>query len=310
MKRFLFVFLSITAVCQTAFAQEPVGNSDFKTLPEDSLPAILRPELSSLPSPFEMPSFMSDKTFEPENLEFPAIKKYSKLPSFKADDKLYNAMPRPYITPLPHDPYAYDFNKAGIVGSWRNGMAIGESHRTTMPGLMSRYNTSVTAVQNAGNFTFSGSLSADQYMLWHGTARTFGMSGAVTYHFNGNISATVFGRYYTNRSFYSMAAMPYFGTKGYGGYLTFMGESLGMDLGVERHYDAFARRWVTSPIITPKIKFSEKFTLDLPVGWLVKEVLDEKVFKSKRDAGPMIMPETGPMPGPIPFGTPEMPRGW
>lgn len=85
-----------------------------------------------------------------------------------------------------------------------------------------------------------------------------------------------------------------------------MGETFGMDVGVERYYDSFAGRWVTSPIITPKIKFSEKFTLELPVGWLVKEVLDEAVFKNNKKQGPMIMPEFTPMPGPIPFGPPEI----
>lgn len=310
MRKVLFVFLSAMAVSLAASAQETVGKSGFKALPNDTVPAAFRPEISTVSSPFEVPSFMSDKTFGLENLERPAIKKYSKLPPFKAADELYNAMPEPYIKPLAHDPYAYDSGSSGVIGFWRNGMAVGSGSRVTMPGLMSRQSASLTAVQDVGNFTFTGSLSADRYTLWQGRAATFGVSGAMTYHFNENISATVFGRYYTNQSFYSMAAMPYIGTKGYGGYFTFMGETLGMDLGVERRYDAFARRWVTSPIITPKIKFSEKFTLDLPVGWLVKEVLDEKVFKNKRDSGPMIMPEVGPMPGPIPFGTPEMPRGW
>ena len=81
-----------------------------------------------------------------------------------------------------------------------------------------------------------------------------------------------------------------------------------MDLGVERYYDTFARRWVTSPIITPKIKFSEKFTLELPVGSLVKELIDNAVFNRKERSGPIIMPEGMPSVGKIPFGTPEIPK--
>ncbi len=87
-----------------------------------------------------------------------------------------------------------------------------------------------------------------------------------------------------------------------------MGETVGMDLGVERYYDTFARRWVTSPIITPKVRFSEKFTLELPVGPLVKEMIDNAVFNRKERSGPMIMPEGLPSVGEIPFGTPEMPK--
>lgn len=308
MRKVLFVISALITVFTATFAQEPVGKTDFKVLPEDTVPASFHNDIHTDMFPFEKPSFMSDDAFSPEIKDVPAIKRYSKLPSFKVSDELYNAMPRPYIMPLAHDPYAYDFDNGGAMMSWKTGMLIGTSFRNTMPGLISRHSASVTAVQNVGNLTLSGSLSANRYMLWHGTTTMFGVSGSMTYHFSDNISATLFGNYYTNSSFHSMAAMPYFGSKGYGGYMTFMGERGGIDLGVERYYDTFARRWVTSPIITPKIKFSEKFTLDLPVGWLVKEILDEKVFKSKRNAGPMIMPEVGPMPGPIPFGAPEMPR--
>ena len=77
---------------------------------------------------------------------------------------------------------------------------------------------------------------------------------------------------------------------------------------VERYYDTFARRWVTSPIITPKVKVSEKFTIELPVGWMVKEMIDNAVHNNKRRGGPTIMPPNMPTPGEIPFGTPEMPK--
>ena len=95
---------------------------------------------------------------------------------------------------------------------------------------------------------------------------------------------------------------------GYGGYVTLTGGALGVDLGVESYYDAFARRWVTSPIVTPKVKVSEKFTIELPVGWMVKEMIDNAVNNNRRRGGPMIMPDNVPAPGRIPFGAPEMPR--
>lgn len=212
-------------------------------------------------------------------------------------------MPEPKFTA---SPYAYDFSRSGVVTSWKNGYLIGSGSRTTMPALMSNQNVSFSAVQNVGNFTFAGGVSADRYSMWRNTNTMFGFRGSVTYNFNENVSATIFGRYYTGQSYYTMGAMPYMGSSGYGGFLSLMGETFGMDVGVERYYDSFAGRWVTSPIITPKIKFSEKFTLELPVGWLVKEVLDETVFKNNKKQGPMIMPEFTPMPGPIPFGPPEI----
>lgn len=308
MRKVLLVVFAAFVPLFAAFAQEPAGKADIGVAPHDSLQPAPGSGISTGISPFEMPSFMQEKDFRTGTAKEPAVVKTPDMPRLKVSDELYNALPEPYVKPLPHDPYAHDFNRGGAYMFWNSGMLLATSFRNTMPGLLSRHNASVTAVQNVGRLTFEGTLSADRYLLWHGTQTMFGVSGAVTYHFNDNVSATLFGNYYTGISFHSMAAMPYFGTKGYGGYLTFMGSSLGIDLGVQRHYDSFARRWVTSPIITPKIKFSEKFTLDLPVGWLVKEVLDEKVFKSNRKASPMIMPEVGPMPGPVPFGAPEMPR--
>ena len=211
-------------------------------------------------------------------------------------------------TPFMHNPYAFDFARGGVLTQWNNGAVVGSSFRTTMPTLMSLQNASVGVVQNVGNLTLTGNVSADRYLLWRGTRTAYNLSGAATYRFNDQWSATVFGRYSSNHGFYSMAAFPYMGTSGYGGFVTFMGETVGMDLGVERYYDTFARRWVTSPIITPKVRFSEKFTLELPIGPLVKEMIDNAVFNRKERSGPMIMPEGLPSVGEIPFGTPEMPK--
>lgn len=206
------------------------------------------------------------------------------------------------------NPYAFDFRQGGVISSWGSGAVVGSSFRHTMPALMSRQGASVGVVQNVGNLTLTGGVSADRYMLWRGTRTYFGVSGSATYRFNDNWSATVFGRYTNNRAFYSMAAMPYMGTSGYGGFVTFMGETVGMDLGVERYYDTFARRWVTQPIVTPKVRISEKFTIELPVGPLVKDLIDNAVHNNKKRSGPMIMPQGVPSVGEIPFGTPEIPR--
>lgn len=291
------------------FAQEPFGSSKINDGGNDIT--------DSVPSAFQ-DKLMHD-AYSPEfSVPLPESRftnsKFSRMmssvqppkPKFHVDSieriMLYG-MPEPKFTA---SPYAYDFSRSGVVTSWKNGYLIGSGSRTTMPALMSNQNVSFSAVQNVGNFTFAGGVSADRYSMWRNVNTMFGFRGSVTYNFNENVSATIFGRYYTGQSYYTMGAMPYMGSSGYGGFLSLMGETFGMDVGVERYYDSFAGRWVTSPIITPKIKFSEKFTLELPVGWLVKEVLDEAVFKNNKKQGPMIMPEFTPMPGPIPFGPPEI----
>ena len=86
-----------------------------------------------------------------------------------------------------------------------------------------------------------------------------------------------------------MAAMPYMGSSAYGGYVSYMGETLGIDLGVERVYDPYLRRWTTVPIVTPAINFGRGVVVRLPVGWLVKDVLDRAVFGKQPPRNPTIL---------------------
>lgn len=247
----------------------------------------------------------------------------SAAPQALGIDRLGTIVPAGSGMPVYGNPYASDYKVGGVVAAWNGGVLFGSGSLTSMPALMSMQSATLGAVQNAGNFTFTASVSADRAAVWRtagaypaaaggmstltgGTYYTF--AGSMTYRFSDNVSATVFGRYSTNRSFYSMASMPYLGTSGYGGYLTFMGETVGMDVGVERYYDTFARRWVTSPIITPKVRFSDKFTLAVPVGPLVRDLLEDAIYGKKQRGGPIIMPEGLPSVGEVPFGPPEMPH--
>lgn len=302
------VVVSLSLLAVTVSAQEPFGSShiDDDDSHADSVPSAFQDKLMNEAYTPELSVPMPESRFTRSTFSRMMSSVQPPKPKFHVDSidrlMLYGT-PEPKFTA---SPYAYDFNRSGVVASWKNGYLMGYGSRTTMPVMMSNQNVSFSAVQNVGNFTFTGGISADRYFMWRNTRTMFGFNGSVTYNFSDNVSATVFGRYYTGQSYYTMGAMPYMGSSGYGGFFSFMGNTFGMDVGVERYYDSFAGRWVTSPIITPKIKFSEKFTLELPVGWLVKEVLDEAVFKNNKKQGPMIMPEFTPMPGPIPFGPPEI----
>lgn len=300
------VSLSLFAVA--AFAQEPFGSSHINDDDShtDSVPSAFQDKLMNEAYTPEFSVPMPESRFTRSTFSRMMSSVQPPKPKFHVDSidrlMLYGT-PEPKFTA---SPYAYDFNRSGVVTSWKNGFLMGYGSRTTMPVMMSNQNVSFSAVQNVGNFTFTGGISADRYFMWRNTRTMFGFNGSVKYNFSDNVSATVFGRYYTGQSYYTMGAMPYMGSSGYGGFFSFMGNTFGMDVGVERYYDSFAGRWVTSPIITPKIKFSEKFTLALPVGGLVKELFDDYVFKNNKNQGPIIMPETTPMPGPIPFGPPEI----
>ena len=300
------VSLSLFAVA--AFAQEPFGSSHINDDDShtDSVPSAFQDKLMNEAYTPEFSVPMPESRFTRSTFSRMMSSVQPPKPKFHVDSidrlMLYGT-PEPKFTA---SPYAYDFNRSGVVTSWKNGFLMGYGSRTTMPVLTSNQNVSFSAVQNVGNFTFTGGVSADRYFMWRNTRTMFGFNGSVTYNFSDNVSATVFGRYYTGQSYYTMGAMPYMGSSGYGGFFSFMGNTFGMDVGVERYYDSFAGRWITSPIITPKIKFSEKFTLALPVGGLVKELFDDYVFKNNKNQGPIIMPEVTPMPGPIPFGPPEI----
>lgn len=307
-RRRAMAVVSLSLLAVAASAQEPFGSSHINDDDShtDSVPSAFQDKLmhESYTPEFSLP--MPESRFTHSTFSRMMSSVQPPKPKFHVDSidrlMLYGT-PEPKFTA---SPYAYDFNRSGVVTSWKNGFLIGYGSRTTMPVLMSNQNVSFSAVQNVGNFTFTGGVSADRYFMWRNTRTMFGFNGSVTYNFSDNVSATVFGRYYTGQSYYTMGAMPYMGASGYGGFFSFMGNTFGMDVGVERYYDSFAGRWITSPIITPKIKFSEKFTLALPVGGLVKELFDDYVLKNNKKQGPIIMPEATPMPGPIPFGPPEI----
>lgn len=307
-RRRAMAVVSLSLLAVAASAQEPFGSSHINDDDShtDSVPSAFQNKLMNEAYTPEFSVSMPESRFTRSTFGRMVSSVQPPKPKFHVDSidrlMLYGT-PEPKFTA---SPYAYDFNRSGVVTSWKNGFLMGYGSRTTMPVMMSNQNVSFSAVQNVGNFTFTGGVSADRYFMWRNTRTMFGFNGSVKYNFSDNVSATVFGRYYTGQSYYTMGAMPYMGSSGYGGFFSFMGNTFGMDVGVERYYDSFAGRWVTSPIITSKIKFSEKFTLALPVGGLVKELFDDYVFKNNKNQGPIIMPETTPMPGPIPFGPPEI----
>lgn len=306
MKKVLSVFLIIAATHFHASAQEPVGKQQIGDMPTDSLPTIVIPQDSEQEGKLS-PAFDF-------GIKIPDIPESSSISNptgtYKPIEKTDLTMPVDIPTtnemPVKNNPKAYDFKSEGVVKSWENGALTGGSYRETAPGLLSRQNVSLGITQNVDNFTFSLGTSVDRYMLARRMKTIYGINGAITYNFNSNISATIFGQYYNNNPYYSMAAMPYIGTSRFGGFFTLQGETLGIDLGVQRYYDTYARRWTTSPIITPKIKFNNNFTLALPVGELVKDILDDYIFNSKKNNGPMIMPNIQSVPS-IPFSSPDIP---
>ena len=56
-----------------------------------------------------------------------------------------------------------------------------------------------------------------------------------------------------------------------------------MNLGVQRCYNTFEHRMETVPIISLAFKISNKVTIELPLGNLVKHVVEDVVMKKRKE---------------------------
>ena len=71
-----------------------------------------------------------------------------------------------------------------------------------------------------------------------------------------------------------------------------MSDRFGMEVGVQRYYDAMRGRWETVPVAIPYYRF-EKFKLGLDVGGILYELLRNVVFDNRGGdfgGGPTIRP--------------------
>ena len=63
-----------------------------------------------------------------------------------------------------------------------------------------------------------------------------------------------------------------------------MSERFGMEVGVQRYYDAYRGRWETVPVVIPYYNF-DKFKLSLDVGGILYEILRNTVFDNRGGSG-------------------------
>lgn len=147
-------------------------------------------------------------------------------------------------------------------------------------GLMDVQSVSGGVQYCLGGMTVQGALAANRYLYYGRVFTQYGVSGQLSYSFNPNLALTVFGTYYNTNPFFSMAAFPFVPTTSYGGYMTVGSRSFYVNLGVERRFNAFEHKMETVPIITPAFKISNKVTIELPLGDLMKHIVEEILIKS------------------------------
>ncbi len=175
----------------------------------------------------------------------------------------------------PDHTYLRDFSGHGTIASWNSGKVSASASLIALPGFMGMESGRFSITQRVGNFTLSGSASAEKYGFFRRLDTTFGIHGSLTYHINDDLSLTAFGSRYSNSVFHSPAAMPYINQSAFGGYMSInvVDEIVGIDLGVQRTVNPWTGLYETVPITRLNIM---GFGID--AGYLLKELVFDKIF--------------------------------
>ena len=193
---------------------------------------------------------------------------YSLYPARQSEHMPRFSLKRDISLPYQTNPsllFRGDYRTDGILHQFAHGAVFGSGSQTSMAGI-GRFN-------NAMKINMS-----------HITGQAFSTSGAFLYHPSDRVTFKVFGSYDIGNS-YGMS------THSYGATMSVdMSDRFGMEMGVQRYYDAMSGRWETVPVMIPYYHFN-KFTLGLDVGGILYEILRDVVFDKNRGiGGPTIGP--------------------
>lgn len=181
-----------------------------------------------------------------------------------------------------------DYSTGGVLHQFDHGALFGSGSQTSMAGI-GRFNSASLGYQHIFNEQFELQVRANALKLnmSHITGQAFSTSGAFLYHPSDRVTLKVFGSYDIGNS-YGMS------THNYGATMSVdMSDRFGMEMGVQRYYDAMSGRWETVPVMIPYYHF-DKFTLGLDVGGIIYEILRNAVFDKNRGIGGPSGPTIGP----------------
>lgn len=287
MKRRMIVFLLLICLVQVVYAQETVfrkqgsfRQADEVPIPETALlaPSLeMKPWMRDLRASSEMRHLMMDTTL------------YRKISRGKEewDGLLLSPYPAPGL-PLGNLPHQHDFLSSGTIAENKNFSVYGQSYHLEYPNLLVVQSASLGLGRDFGSLHLRIDATATRYFARR-MATQYGLRGQLTYRFADHLSATLFGQYYNLQPYFSLAALPFVSTSHYGGYMTWSARGFAIDMGAQRYYDSFGRRWIMAPIVTPKFNISKKVRVELPLGGLIRTVV-EKATTGKHGRGPVIPP--------------------
>lgn len=264
------LFCLLILAPQLLFAQEDNARVTFDSLR-------IKPEvIFQLPKLQPVPPSQSAAYPLPPAMELPQLPKFT----------LKESAALPYHT-NPSPLFKGDYSTDGILMRFPNSALIGSGNQTSVPGI-GRFNEASLGYLYAINprLALQVNINAMKINMSRITGQAFSASGALTYRASDRVSFKVFGSYDIGNS-YGMS------THSYGGTMSLdMSDRFGVEMGVQRYYDAMRGRWETVPIVIPYYKF-EKFTLGLDVGGILYEILRNVVFDKRGggyDSGPTIAP--------------------
>lgn len=230
-----------------------------------------------------------------------SISSHAVLEIFPQKKDNHSLLPNKNIQPIPHFslkrsiylPYSTnpspifkgDYSTNGVIFQFTHGALIGSGSQTSMAGIGRFNNTSLT-YRHIFNDQFELQLHANAMKINMSriTGQAFSASSALLYHPSDRVTFKVFGSYDIGNS-YGMSSNNYGATMSID-----MSDRFGMEMGVERYYNAMSGHWETVPIMIPYYRF-KKFTLGLDVGGIVYEILRDVAFDKNRGiGGPTIAP--------------------
>ena len=180
------------------------------------------------------------------------------------------------------DPYSRNWSRSGVIAMAGGGYLVGSGSYEAMPALGNIGTASLTWVQPLGDrLTVSAGLTGNKYHFDRSIWNSYGAFANARFRLSNHFAIKAWGSYYANTQFHSMAAMPYMGISNYGASVEMMAtDNVGLNLGAQRYYDPFSRRWHTVPVIAPIINVLGQ-PLSIDFGGLLGNLFESWSSKSK-----------------------------
>lgn len=182
------------------------------------------------------------------------------------------------------DPYSGNWYRGGAMAMPGGGYLVGSGSYQAMPALGNIGSASLQWVQPLGDrLTVSAGFTGNKYHFDRDAWNSYAFSANARYSITDHFAVKAWGNYYFNQQFHSMATMPYLGSSNYGASVEMMAnEHVGLNLGAQRYYDPFSRRWHTVPVIAPIVNVLGQ-PLSIDFGGLLGNLFESWSSKSRHN---------------------------